>query len=1148
MELEEVNQIVAQSILLQELGDYAAATTLLTERWTARAHPSLQVLSELGKSLQSQGYFGRALKVLRDGVAGLSPLSNEKQLDSVLRLQLEMQICVLEPLVEGHFGSSLARSSRLYQDYCQLLKSDLHCSPSAYLETSRAKLLLLANDYHKPQQLETFQSILDRFEQLFSSLLEGAQYADAFLLARTFNSILTSKVGRSLRAAITTHPNRLLELLRSDPHVPGLIRAKALQTMVTYKTDLHGASYPDEAIAKFENEAIGLFKAGGHKFGAITMTLQQECRNIKRKDEDLDETLKRILANFEELEAVDNILELQAAIRTFAEAVAPFHNLDLDLNLSNRALEVAERSGDYLIRCQGSVSTLGRWLVTSGRAPTVIESGETVYNSLGETDAFFLKGLLAQILAQAYMQLEEFDKSLSWADQCALAWSHCHALDRAQAASEQLRAKLHRLTPLDKIDQIIEAAQQQINEEEEAGFVGPAIDKLHWLFVFMMPRRDPRVESTLQHLERLLERLPTDNAAAQEIQQANLLQNMSNKLLADAATRPDTVVEEQCEGLLEKAVQLYQKHGNTVCAANTRQLHALVMWSKFKKSGTREILDQASELFSISLDAFRVLGVSSMSVSAAYWCSFVLFEAWARGWADHQTVLAALSGAEEERATMRTDTSIFGGSQAIALKQRFAGDGKVMDIYHRAIKICLTHQLFEELWSWIQRGKARSVSDLLGLDTVTPSSIKSRIVADPATKELFEKELDLITDLQRPDNARRANVRGDLHILRSQMRAYPDLQNLMDLREGKPRGLSQMHELAASPQLRKYGSVIFADWFMFNGRIFVCTVKDQESPMVWSCNLSRQAVEDWKARWIDGTDGLYQDELDEDDDECCLRELDGLVDFVPLVSKAGDLIVCSASGALHSIPLHALWIKQEPLIVRNFVIYCASLTTFAQCFQRAAETEPKTGSRTVFAAYEDGPETLFSEQEQERIYSSVQVLGSSLNADVYFGPSAQRSHFQQAIQRSALFHFHGHCRLDKADVSDQALVLPDGSMTVKDLFGLQLHQPHITLIACSSSTQGISAGDEPLGLVTALLCAGASSVLGTLWPTHSSTGRAFSKVFYEKVKECHGDNLNVVDLAAALRAAALDLRADRRTRKPADWAAFVLHGSCFRTN
>ncbi|MCJ1298943.1 hypothetical protein MMC08_001734 [Hypocenomyce scalaris] len=122
-------------------------------------------------------------------------------------------------------------------------------------------------------------------------------------------------------------------------------------------------------------------------------------------------------------------------------------------------------------------------------------------------------------------------------------------------------------------------------------------------------------------------------------------------------------------------------------------------------------------------------------------------------------------------------------------------------------------------------------------------------------------------------------------------------------------------------------------------------------------------------------------------------------------------------------------------------------------------------------------------------------------------------------------------------------------LAVSDIFTLNLskNHPFVCSIACDSGLQDVAAGDEPLGLVTALFCAGASSVLGTLWPIRSSTGRRFTKVFYEsierqrRVEEERDSKVKVLNLVAAVREASLEVK--KEMGDPYSWAAFILHGA-----
>ena len=123
-------------------------------------------------------------------------------------------------------------------------------------------------------------------------------------------------------------------------------------------------------------------------------------------------------------------------------------------------------------------------------------------------------------------------------------------------------------------------------------------------------------------------------------------------------------------------------------------------------------------------------------------------------------------------------------------------------------------------------------------------------------------------------------------------------------------------------------------------------------------------------------------------------------------------------------------------------------------------------------------------------------------------------------------------------------------LTVEDIFALPLvSSPLVTVVACDSTTQTIATGDEPLGILTGLLCAGAASVVGASWPIPSRTGRMFSDAFYRELGNQkllpaleHNDK-RLVDIAVALQKAVLHLRDTKDTSETYHWGAFSLWGS-----
>jgi CHAT domain-containing protein len=82
----------------------------------------------------------------------------------------------------------------------------------------------------------------------------------------------------------------------------------------------------------------------------------------------------------------------------------------------------------------------------------------------------------------------------------------------------------------------------------------------------------------------------------------------------------------------------------------------------------------------------------------------------------------------------------------------------------------------------------------------------------------------------------------------------------------------------------------------------------------------------------------------------------------------------------------------------------------------------------------------------------------------------------------------------------------------------------------------VAAGDELLGLTRGLLCAGAQTVLLSLWDVHDRTTAEFMSSFYSHLRQG-------IEKGAALRAAMLETR--ERQPHPYFWAPFVLMGKTF---
>ena len=553
----------------------------------------------------------------------------------------------------------------------------------------------------------------------------------------------------------------------------------------------------------------------------------------------------------------------------------------------------------------------------------------------------------------------------------------------------------------------------------------------------------------------------------------------------------------------------------------------------------------------------------------------------------------------------RNDLSALNTKEALIAKQSIRNTVSSKVLYDLGIRIHMLAKEVDGVWEWVQKAKARSISDLLGLGINIPKGLKARLRANPQAQILLEEEGSLLTAINSDRTDSQFFLRKDLEALRKKMRNIECLREMLDLREGRSVSQDTLRGLRDKPREKEGGRRIFyADYFVVNNKVFLLVLGDSFSGVAFfDLNMTTAEAAEWRKAHLDAEKPLNTDDISP------LQALSKLVAPLVQISNPDDLLVLCATDVLHSIPLHAATLgsdSEKPLIDRNPILYTASMTILEQCVSRASvgtrSTKPYPAA--FCAVYEDSNVPGFT-TEQKSIYDSSKKLAEKFTGAVsVFGSAVTRAEFKNACQ-SHLLYFYGHNDLEAENIMDQGLVLTAGGaspgilppapapapvlegendssplapesrhissqsqstngtppsvpsaperdiFTVSDIFSTGISASHITLIACASATQTITPGDEPLGIVTALLCAGASSVLGTMWPIASRAGREFARRFYAEITKAEDTNATtlgkecIVDVAVALQKAVKGMRKREETEEPFHWAGFVVHGSWF---
>ncbi|WP_206791235.1 CHAT domain-containing protein [Amycolatopsis sp. MtRt-6] len=200
------------------------------------------------------------------------------------------------------------------------------------------------------------------------------------------------------------------------------------------------------------------------------------------------------------------------------------------------------------------------------------------------------------------------------------------------------------------------------------------------------------------------------------------------------------------------------------------------------------------------------------------------------------------------------------------------------------------------------------------------------------------------------------------------------------------------------------------------------------------------------------------------------RRLDDLL-LAPLPLGDGPLVIVP-TGRLHELPWPALpGCRGRPV----------SLAPSAALWHRAATASHADGGDHVVVAGPGLPHAAAEAAALARRYPGARR---------FTGRTARVEPVLAALDGAALGHLaaHGVFRTDNPLFS--ALRLADGPLTVYDLERLARPPRQVVLSGCDSGRSAIHAGDELLGLASALLALGTTSLVATVLPIPDDAGRA----------------------------------------------------------
>ncbi len=236
----------------------------------------------------------------------------------------------------------------------------------------------------------------------------------------------------------------------------------------------------------------------------------------------------------------------------------------------------------------------------------------------------------------------------------------------------------------------------------------------------------------------------------------------------------------------------------------------------------------------------------------------------------------------------------------------------------------------------------------------------------------------------------------------------------------------------------------------------------------------------------------------------------------------GKHLIVVPHGPLHFLPFHALRNEEEYLCDAFTVSYAPSATVFSWCQEKPASESTRS---LVFG---------IPDERAPQILQEAQSVAALLpHSSLHLGDHATSSVLRENGPQSGLLHLatHGIYRQDNPMFS--GIRLGDGYLNLYDLYQMRLDARLVTLSGCATGMNFVAAGDELLGLQRGLFCAGATTLLLSLWDVHDQSTAQLMQHFYQEY-------IRTGNMGGALQHAMQELR--RQNPHPYFWAPFVLVG------
>ncbi|MEH2250843.1 CHAT domain-containing protein [Nostoc sp.] len=436
---------------------------------------------------------------------------------------------------------------------------------------------------------------------------------------------------------------------------------------------------------------------------------------------------------------------------------------------------------------------------------------------------------------------------------------------------------------------------------------------------------------------------------------------------------------------------------------------------------------------------------------------------------------------------------------------------EAIEIYQEMVQACIKAGQIEKAFEYSERSRSKGLVDLMASNELYQGDEIS-----PAVKELLQQYEELQQEIDQERQYHKSeNSRSDTRAIweeRNQKIASLETQKQQvweNLRREDPvlAGEIQVNPLSLSEiqKLIDQPNTAILSFYTTNSDTHIFVVQQNQITLHTSTGQGLETLQGWiEQNWL--LPYRYDPKKWETQIHSILRELAERLQISELISQhlqGIEELILVPHLLLHQIPFTALPTGeyQEYLGDKFLIRYTPSCQILEFCQQRNnVETfnEISLQYGTVEDAEDNLPCARFEGEKLAQMYNiplENRLIGSS---------QGTCNNYRQLAKKVNVLHSCHHAISHLDNPLESYLKLADGDITLGELMtpGWRLPQLVEVFLSCCETNLGTpSLTDDILTLSTGFLCAGARSVVSSLWSVNDLATALFSIFYYQQRQE-----------------------------------------------